>query len=423
MKKNIIISSVVLLLIIGGGFIVYHYDKIFKPKWEIVDELDGNIFPSIVLSLATTNLSLIQPVDTAYLGNSKSGFAVKLENSKSDSKLRIELEESPFYNATVTEFTLKEQGKTYIVYPNVTWKYDALLENEQPKPVDISMKVFINDESLGSDSRTFSVRSIYECLLGYRDENRKYHDTGIFFAAYVNEDHPMIDKVLREALDAKIVKSFQGYQGKNPKNVKNQVYAIWYALQKRNFKYSSISKTSLSSDMLFSQRVRTVGNSLESSQINCIDGSVLLASFLRAINIDPIIVRIPGHVFMGFYLDKEHTQKMFLETTFIGKIDLDDYIDQFDEALIYEKDSLKTDSITGKIVEIENDTIAVDTIENPEEKSKTQNEISKENFEFAIENAQKRYEKYEEYFGQNKPNYMYLEINNDIRKVIQPIAK
>ena len=33
--------------------------------------------------------------------------------------------------------------------------------------------------------RTFSVRSINECLLGYVTNGTKFHDTGIFFAAYV----------------------------------------------------------------------------------------------------------------------------------------------------------------------------------------------------------------------------------------------
>ena len=33
----------------------------------------------------------------------------------------------------------------------------------------------------------------------------KFHDTGQFFAAYVNEDNPQIDRLLREALDSRIV--------------------------------------------------------------------------------------------------------------------------------------------------------------------------------------------------------------------------
>lgn len=61
---------------------------------------------------------------------------------------------------------------------------------------------------MGRHVKTMSVRSINECLLGYIDEKQKFHDTGIFFAAYVNEDHPMIDIILREALNTRIVNRF-----------------------------------------------------------------------------------------------------------------------------------------------------------------------------------------------------------------------
>lgn len=93
------------------------------------------------------------------------------------------------------------------------------------------------------------MRSINECPLGYVDDKMKFHDTGEFFAAYVNEEHPQIDKLLREALDTRIVNRFLGYQGNahQSENVDKQVYALWNVLQKRNFKYSSTTNTSLSS--------------------------------------------------------------------------------------------------------------------------------------------------------------------------------
>lgn len=175
--------------------------------------------------------------------------------------------------------------------------------------------------------KTISMRSINECPLGYVDDKMKFHDTGEFFAAYVNEEHPQIDKLLREALDARLVNRFLGYQGdtSQSENVDKQVYALWNVLQKRNFKYSSTTNSSLSSNVVYTQRVRTLDDALESSQINCVDGSVLLASLLKAININPILVRIPGHMFVGYYTDKTHTDMNFLETTMIGDVNLDDF--------------------------------------------------------------------------------------------------
>lgn len=91
-------------------------------------------------------------------------------------------------------------------------------------------------------------------LCGERDE---FYDTSIFFAAYVNEENPMIDQLLREALNTRIVNRFLGYQSTAKGAVDKQVYALWNILQKRKFRYSSVSNTSLSSNVVFSQRVRT----------------------------------------------------------------------------------------------------------------------------------------------------------------------
>ena len=118
--------------------------------------------------------------------------------------------------------------------------------------------------------------------------------------------------------------------------VDRQVYALWNVLQKRKFRYSSVSNTSLSSNVVFSQRVRTFDDALESSQINCVDGSVLFASLLRAINIEPILVRTPGHMFVGYYTDSSHKDMNFLETTMIGDVDLDDFFpdEQLDSTMV-----------------------------------------------------------------------------------------
>ena len=134
----------------------------------------------------------------------------------------------------------------------------------------------------------------------------------------------MIDQVLREALNTRIVNKFVGYQFGDA-GVDNQVYALWNVLQKRKFRYSSVSNTSLSSNVVFSQRVRTLDDALSSSQINCVDGSVLFASLLRAINITPILVRTPGHMFVGYYTNSKKTDLNFLETTLIGDVDMDDF--------------------------------------------------------------------------------------------------
>ena len=341
--------------------------------------------------VATTDAQVIVPADSLYVGNSKSCISIRIRSGKAYSRVRIEVAETPFFSRSVSEFVLAKPRTEYTIYPDIIWNYEALKNNNQAEPVSVAVKVEMNDKDLGQRVRTFSVRSINECLLGYVTNGTKFHDTGIFFAAYVNEENPMIDKLLREALNTRIVNRFLGYQGGNAEVVDKQVYALWNVLQKRNFRYSSVSNTSLSSNVVFSQRVRTFDDALESSQINCVDGSVLFASLLRAINIEPILVRTPGHMFVGYYTDAGRKNMNFLETTMIGDVDLDDFFP--DEKL----DS----TMVGK----------------------SQNQMSRLTFDKSKQYANNKYKQNEEGIHSGKLNYMFLEISKDVRRKIQPIGK
>lgn len=385
-----LISGVTLLAVIIA-IIFSIYGLPFQQNIEITDDLGGNIFPSSILSVATTDAQIIEPSDSNYIGNPKSCIAVRIRSKKAYSRVRIEVNETPFFARSVSEFVLEKSRTSYLIYPDIIWNYEALRNNQQAEPISVAVTVEMNGEEIGQRVRTFSVRSINECLLGYVTNGTKFHDTGIFFAAYVNEENPMIDKLLREALNTRIVNRFLGYQAGKAEAVDKQVYALWNVLQKRNFRYSSISNTSLSSNVVFSQRVRTFDDALQSSQINCVDGSVLFASLLRAINIEPILIRIPGHMFVGYYTDSSHKNINFLETTMIGDVDLNDFFpdEQLDSTMV----------------------------------GKSQNQMSRIAFDKSKEYAQKKYEQNKAGIHSDKLNYMFLEISKDIRRKIQPIGK
>jgi len=387
--KWIILIVVIILLIISGYFLIF--DSKLRYGFEITDDLGGNIFPSVILSIATTEAQIILPSDTMFVGNPKSIIAVRIRSRKAFSSVRVELAGTKFFAQSVSEFILPKANTEYVIYPDIIWNYEALKNNLQAEPVSVVATAEINGKKLGQRVRTFSVRSINECLLGYIINGKQFHDTGIFFAAYVNEDHPMIDQLLREALNTRIVNRFLGYQARSAEAVDKQVYALWNVLQKRNFRYSSVSNTSLSSNVVFSQRVRTFEDALNSAQINCVDGSVLFASLLRAINIAPILVRTPGHMFVGYYTTSNRKELNFLETSMIGDVDMDDFFP--DEHL----DS----TMVGK----------------------SQNQMSRITFEKSKEYATKKYIQYEDKIHSGKVSYMFLEISKEVRRKIQPIGK
>lgn len=389
------ITAVVLsLTMLVGGITYVVMKRPFADDYELVDQLGGNLFPSAILSVATTNTQVIPPMSGEYVGNPKSCVAIKLKSGHANTVVRIELAETPFYARSVSTFVLPKERTEYIIYPDILWRYNALRDNEQAEPISVVANVEVDGKDLGQKVRTFSVRSINECLLGFNkqlpDGRTRYVSTRLFYAAYVNEENPLIDKVLREALNTRIVRRFLGYQS-TPEMVDKQVYALWYVLQKRNFKYSSVSYSSLSSNVVYAQRVRTFEDALNSSQINCVDGSVLFASLLRAINITPVLVQMPGHMFVGYYTDFAKKNLTFLETTMIGDVDLDDYFP--DEKL----DSTRT--------------------------TKSQGEMSRLTFEKSKEYALREYMRVKDKVQANKPNYLFVEINKNVRRNVQSIGK
>jgi hypothetical protein len=227
----------------------------------------------------------------------------------------------------VYEGTLPKPGQVYEVFPRMQYRYDLLLRQSQTTPAGVTFKLYLDGKFYGQGPQALQVRSVNDCPASYTDAYGKKHLIRWMAAAYVNEDHPWIDQLLREGLDTKAVNSFTGYLKSPPEAVLKQVFAIWEAFQRRGFRYSTISvnPTTDTAQRVRNQHIRFLDESVKTSEANCVDGSVLFASVLRKIHIAPFLVFIPGHCFLGFYLDPEHKQRAFLETTMMGNTDLTKY--------------------------------------------------------------------------------------------------
>lgn len=89
------------LLILAGGLTVAFFhlrDKIFpSTTFELNDELGGNIFPSLILSTATTDTLIVAPTEKGALGNPKSGISIQITSPVKDARLHVEVAETPFF--------------------------------------------------------------------------------------------------------------------------------------------------------------------------------------------------------------------------------------------------------------------------------------------------------------------------------------
>ncbi|MCT9925405.1 hypothetical protein N7272_14710, partial [Enterococcus faecalis] len=87
-KWLLLLSSIVLLAIVGVW--IFQYSG-YGERFEIVDELGGNIFPSAILSVATTDAEVIKPVEGLYVGNPKSVISIRLKTRRANSRVRVEV--------------------------------------------------------------------------------------------------------------------------------------------------------------------------------------------------------------------------------------------------------------------------------------------------------------------------------------------
>lgn len=92
--------------------------------------------------------------------------------------------------------------------------------------------------------------------------------------------------------------AFDDYQSKNPNRIKSQIGAIYAAIKNLNIIYQTVPASFGGQG----QRIRLADQVLAQKLGNCLDLSLLFASALENIGLNPILVLIEGHAFVGCWL-------------------------------------------------------------------------------------------------------------------------
>lgn len=292
-------------------------------EWELTAGFGGHLFPSamIVSSMMKTEEDA---ADDTQLGDPLGMVSVEITATEDEQPIEVTVSSSKVIKASTFKGKLATKGETYTISPVLSYDYDRLLESRQATPEDVTVSVKLDGKSIGKKTERTIVRSINDCLYAYENVDGETEDCSYMFAAYVNESHPVVQEILAEALDVtdakdkNLIEAISGYQG-DATEVKKQLEAIYLAIQERGVKYSSITRGSVNDhDKIGSQHVRLLGDSATQAAANCVDGSVLFASVFRKMGLDPYLVTIPGHMFVGVYLDEKHQHHLEIETTMVG---------------------------------------------------------------------------------------------------------
>jgi hypothetical protein len=345
---------------------VASYGQTSEVEWDPQAAMDHQLFPSLVIATAS-----VRPVgdedeeakqpDPYLLGDKFGLLGISMKAPSANAKVKITVKENDLIAASSWSGTLAEANHDYYIAPKVNYKFDHLRKVTQQVPMNVDFQLEVNGKSLDDKAETLQVRSINDCPFGVAnseetvdDENIQdgSADMGWMFAAYVNENHPYLDKILKEALATKIADAFDGYQADDPADVLKQVFAIWAALQKHGIHYSSVTETPGGTHLVNSQFVRFLDQSINMTQANCVDGSVLFASLLRKIGINPFLVAKPGHMYLGFYINhpenEDDREYVGLETTIIGAPDVEESDSAWPDALADLSEQLSDKTLNSK---------------------------------------------------------------------------
>jgi len=330
MKFRLLLS---LFLLAGAGPAVAQ-DTSFEPY----SFTERDLFPSALIATATVDWNGDEQVaedlkgdddpeleegETPIYGDENGWIGVTLYDVYADSEVRVEMAIDGILSSSVWEGTIYWDSEDTIIFPKAAWNFEALLKIREQRPVTATFKVTVDGEELPVQTQTFTIKSLNDCpfYVVLDEERTEFESYSGLFAAYVNENHPWVDGILKEALETKVITGFTGYQSGDPEEVIAQVFAVWNVLQKRGIKYSDISTTT-PSKWVYSQTVRFLDDSIDATQANCVDGTVLMASILRKIGLNVYLVMVPGHCLLAFDLGEGDDDPILgLETTLLGESD------------------------------------------------------------------------------------------------------
>ncbi|MEY4445395.1 MAG: hypothetical protein RL444_508 [Verrucomicrobiota bacterium] len=308
--------------------------KTFEPAADAVFSAEahtltpGAIYPSLILATATIkdDGTPNDPTDATHYGDPMATLGVLLRNVRKDDKITVEVSADAIIKPSKVSFTAKASEVLVTAAPKVKFDFEALGRVTQTRPINVTFKVTRNGKAEDDIDEVMSLRQINDCPFTVSSPTPKKngktpeeeHNIMFMFAAYANENHPQIDQILKEAKATGLCNSFLGYQG-TEQDVIQQVNSIWVALQRRGITYSSITDTPPVKGV-DAQHVRFLDESINMTQANCVDGSVLMASVLKKIGIKTALVLVPGHCYLAFYShEPDKGGKLYgVETVMLG---------------------------------------------------------------------------------------------------------
>lgn len=259
---------------------------------------------------------------------------VRLQNTTTTAQRLVVRTAIQGYTQDASDTVDLEPGQARTLYPYpafLTAKLTTLLTDQ---PTAWTLHITRSDGAQ-VDERTLPLQLLARDTLlfqhAFLDEQVDLLPT---IVAWVASQAPTIGKLLGEAAPRIPFGGFVGYQetrfiagDRDPAQrqaaeqtdhaaiTRRQVQAFYETLQDHGLRYAEQSSLYPTEHR---QRVLHPQDALAHKTANCLDGTVLFASLLLRIGLQPVIVLVPGHAFLGWRTWPDNQEYEFLETTKLG---------------------------------------------------------------------------------------------------------
>ncbi|MGE5603501.1 MAG: hypothetical protein ACM30E_10640 [Nitrososphaerales archaeon] len=309
---------------IGDGAKVVHYEGGAAAETPTPPAISVALLTHTVPTAYCHHLdATVFPFVTVKIDNTNDGCA--------DTAVRIEATIEG-YSDTVTASVQVKQGTTgqASLLPLLQPSAVATLNEIRPATLRITVRQTEPERVLCDQTERVLLHARNTALLALRAPGGGVIDLTQYLAAWVTPRAPEMERLLRRAAEYHPDRMLVGYHGastlaQGAQIARQQAQAIFAVLQaETGFTYVNSPLTLGAESDQVTQRVRLPAEVLASAgSANCIDGTVLFASLLELAALDPILVLVPGHAFVGWRTWARVDRYEFLETTLIGYGDFD----------------------------------------------------------------------------------------------------
>ena len=148
-----------------------------------------------------------------------------------------------------------------------------------------------------------------------------------YIASWITPHDPEVEMVLSRAKEFAPLRRLPGYEDwkdtpSQEKSTLTQARAIYRAVQAVGVSYVKSSLT-FGGNQNMSERVRLPNESLRGRSANCIDGVVLYASLFENLGMEPAVVLVPGHAYLGVRTARNSDQYLYFDTALTGRADFE----------------------------------------------------------------------------------------------------